>query len=98
MCEIASHVKAQEGEADLAIADARAIRKRKIGDFSPLERIAAARWGIEEAEDGEQGRFAAPRRCRDRHILALANVEVDAGERVRFHLVGQEDLGDAIEL
>ncbi len=96
--EVADQVKALEDEADLAIADAGAIRKRKIRDLGSLERIAAARWCVEQAKDGEQGRFAAARRTRDRHILALANVEVDAGERVRFHFIGQEDLGDAIEL
>ncbi len=49
-------------------------------------------------EDREQRRLAAARGPGDRDVLALLDLEVDAGERVRLDLVGVEDLGQALEL
>src|SRR5437588_2316829 len=57
--QVADEVKALENESDLAVANARAFRERQVRDFRSLERIAAARWRVEQAEDREQCRFAA---------------------------------------
>src|SRR4030095_11278687 len=51
---------------------------------------------LEQADDQEQRRLAAPRRPRHRDVLALLDVEVDAGERVRLDLVRVEDLPHAV--
>ena len=96
--QIADEIEALEDESDLAIADARAIREREVRDFGALERIAAARRRIEQAEDGEQRRFAATGRSGDRDVFARADIEMNAGERVGFHFVGQEHFRDAVEM
>ena len=96
--QVADEIEALEDEADLAIADARALRKGEVRDLAAFERVAPVRWRVEQAEDREQGRFAATGRPGDGDVFALANVEVNAGERVRFDFVGEEDLGDAFEV
>src|SRR5690606_15146985 len=52
---------------------------------------------VEQAEDREQGRLAAAGRSGNRHVFAARDVEVHAGQRVGFDLVGQEHLLDAVE-
>ena len=87
-----------ENETDLAIANAGAFRKGEVRHFAALERVAAVRRRIEQAEDREQRRFSATGRTGDGDVFARANIEMNAGERVRFHFVGQEDFRDAVEL
>ena len=96
--QVADEIEALENEADLAIADARALGKGEIGDLAALERIAAVRRRVEQPEDGEQSRFSATRRPGDGDIFAGANVEVNARKRVRFDFISEEDFGDAIEV
>ena len=93
--EVADEIEALEDETDLAIANARAFRKREVRDFAALERVAAVRRRVEQAEDREQRRFSATGRTGDGDIFARANIEMNAGERVGFHFVGEEDFGDA---
>ena len=52
---------------------------------------------VEQAQDREQRRLAAARGPGDRDVLALADLEVDVGERVRLDLVGVEDLAQPLE-
>ena len=96
--QIADQIEALENEPDLAIADAGAIRERKVRHLGALERIAAARRRVEQAENGEQRRFAAAGWAGDRDVFARPDIEMNAGERVRFHFVGQEDFRDAVEM
>ena len=96
--EIADQVEALEDEPDLAVADARALRERQIGDRLAVERVLALGRRVEQPEDRQERRLAAARRPGDRDVLAALDLEVDAGEGVRLHLVGEEHLRDAIEV
>jgi hypothetical protein len=96
--EIADQVERLEDEADLLVADAGAIGEGEVGDLLLVQPIAAFRRGIEQPEDRQQRRLATAGRAGDRHVLAVADLEVDAGEGVGFDLVGQEDLGHPFEL
>src|SRR3954454_16265390 len=57
--EITDQIKALENETDLAVANARAFRKRKVRDFAALERIASIRRRVEQAENGKERGFSA---------------------------------------
>src|SRR5262249_30509303 len=54
--------------------------------------------GVEQTEQRQQRGLAAARRARDRDVLAVLDLEVHPGERVRLHLVGEEDLRHAVQL
>ena len=96
--QVADQVEALEDEPDLAVADAGAIREREVRNLGALERVAAARWRVEQAEDGEQGGFAAAGRTGDRDVFALADFEMDSGKRVRFDFIGEEDFRDVLRV
>src|SRR5437868_1841724 len=72
--------------------------RREVGDRLVLQQVAAIARRIEQAEDGEERRFAASRRTIDRDVLALADLEVYVRERMRLDFVGEKDLADALEL
>ncbi len=95
--EVADEVEGLENEADLAVADAGALGERQALDGAAVEDVGAVGRGVEEAEDGKEGGLAATGRAGDGDILALADVHVDAGQGVRLDLVGEEDLGHAVE-
>src|SRR5229473_8142136 len=96
--EIADQVEGLEHEADPPVADAGSLRRREIRHGLVLEQVAPVARRIEQAEDGEERRLAASRRAVDRDVLALADLEVHVGERVRLDLVGEEDLADTLQL
>ena len=72
--------------------------KREVRHFAALERIAAVRRSVEQPENRKQRRFAAAGRTGDGDVFARANIEMNAGERVGFHFVSEEDFGDAVEV
>jgi hypothetical protein len=86
-----------EDEPDLAIADARALRQREPLHRPAVEHVLALRRRVEQAEDREQGGFAAAGGTGDRDVFTLGDLKVDSGEGVGFDLVGQENLGHTIE-
>ena len=96
--QVADQIEALENESDLAIANSRALRERKIRHLVPFERVTSVRWRVEQAEDRQQRRFAAARRSGDRNVFAVANIEMNAGKRVGLHLVGQKHFRDGVEL
>ena len=49
--EIPYQIKALKNETDFAIANARAVSERKIGNFVSLERVAAIGGSIEQSEN-----------------------------------------------
>src|SRR5213078_475915 len=57
--QIANEIKALENEADLAIADASTLRKRKVSDFRSFQGVATTAGGVEQTKDREQRRFSA---------------------------------------
>src|SRR5690606_11270166 len=96
--EISEQVERLEDEADLAVADPRPLRRVELLDRRAVHPIPAAARRIEQTEDREQRRFAATRRALDGHVLALADIEVNARKGVSLDLVGIEDLRHVLEL
>ena len=72
--------------------------KREVRNFTALERVAAADRRIEQPKDREQRGLATTGRAGDGDVFAGANIEVNAGERMRFNFIGEEDFGDAVEV
>jgi hypothetical protein len=96
--EIADEVERLEDEADLPVANARAISRRELADRLATQDVAAVARRIEQAEDREQRRLAAAGRARDRDVLAGANFEMNVREGVRLDLIGVKDLLDPFHL
>ena len=67
------------------------------GDRLAVQRVAAVRGRVEQAENREQRGLAAAGRAGDRDVLALPNLEMDARERVGLDFVGVEHLGDGFQ-
>ena len=95
--EIADQIEALEDEADLAIADARRVRGLELGDRPAVELVRPLRGGVEEAQDREQRRLAAPRGPADRDVFAARDLDADVRQRVRFDVLGGEDLGEILQ-
>ena len=96
--EIADEIEALEDEADLAIPNPRALRKREVRDLAALERIAAVRSAYRAGRGWKGASIFRSPRAGDGDVFARADVEMDAGERVRFDFIGEEDFGDAVEV
>src|SRR3954454_24964266 len=95
--EIADEVERLEDEADLAIADARAVGEIELLDRFAGELVAAGRRRVEQTEDREERRFAAAGRAGDRDVLAAADLQMDGCQGMRLELVGVEDLAHVFE-
>jgi len=95
--QVADQVEGLEDEADLAVANARALRRRKRLDRVAGEHVPAGRRRVEEAEDREERRLAAAGWAADREVLAAPHFEADRGEGVRLEVVGQEDFVHFVE-
>ncbi len=96
--EIADEVEALEDKTDLAVADACPVGERQAFHLLTVEQIAAFGGRIEQAEDREQRRFAAARGAGDGDVFARLDFQINAGQRVGFDLVGEEDFFDAVEV
>ena len=84
-------------ETDLAIADAGALGQGQALDGAAIERVDAVSGRIEEPEDGKQRGLAATGGTGDGDVFPLANVDVNAGERMGLDLIGEKHFGDAFE-
>src|SRR5262249_61296231 len=91
-------VESLEDEADFAITDACALRRGELCHRPAIELIRPLGWRVEQAQNRQQCRFAAARRSGNGNVLAAVDLDVDAGQRVSLDFVGQEYLGDAIQL
>ena len=96
--EVADEVEALEDEPDLAVADAGPLGEVEVRHRPGVEDVGAAGGRVEQAQDREQRRLAAARRPRDRHVLAFLDVQVDPRQGVGLDLVGEEDLGESLEV
>src|SRR5438067_8004696 len=96
--QVADQVEALEDEADVAVADVRAVGRRQVLHRLGIEQVLTAGGRVEQAEDGQQGCLPRPGGADDREPLVLAHRKVDVGEGVRLHFVGEEDLLDVLHL
>src|SRR5690606_34321607 len=85
--EIADQIERLEDEADLAVANFRALRVVELLDRRAVQPVAAPARRIEQPEDRQERRLPASRRTLDRYVVAFLDVEVHARERVRLDLV-----------
>src|SRR5207244_11642277 len=76
--QITDQVETLKDESDLAIANTRAIRKRKISDLVAFERVASVGRAIKKPQDRDYRRVAASGGTSDGNIFSGANVEMKA--------------------
>src|SRR5947207_7151407 len=95
--EVVDQIEGLKDEADAAASDPRPLRRGERGHRAAVEKVLTAGGRVEEAEDGEQGRFAAAGRTLDRDELAALNFEIDLLQGVRLHVVGVVDLRHVLQ-
>src|SRR5262249_39534621 len=95
---VADQIEALKDEPDVEVAHARALPGREPVGGAAVEPVPAGGRRIEQREHRQKRRLPAPRRARDREVLAPRDVDRYVVERPRF-LVGVplEDLGDVLE-
>ena len=91
-------IEALEDEADLGVANHRALVAVEGRDVDAVEVVGAGGRAVEASQDVHQRRLAGAGRSHDGHELAGLDVEVDAGERAHFHLAHLVDLGQIVNL
>src|SRR5271165_3222271 len=96
--EVADEVERLEDEADLAVANAGALREFEALHFLAVQNVSAVGRRIEETENSKQRRFAAARRSGNGDVFSPLNINVDASKRVRFHFVGHKYFRDAVQM
>src|SRR5262249_27801811 len=95
--QVANEVDALKDEADLAVANARALRGFEIRHRLVVERIRTIAGRVEQPQNRQQRRLPATGRPRDGDVLAFVNFEIDIVQGVCLDLVGEEDFPDALE-
>lgn len=93
--EVTDEIKALEDEANFAIADAGAAGWGQVGNIVAIEAVGSAGGRFEEADNGEQGGFAATGGAGDGKEFAGLDGQMDSGEGVGFDFIGEEDLDDS---
>ena len=96
--QIANQIKRLEDEADLAVANARALLHLQLRHWLFIQRVQSVARRIQQSENRQQRRFPAARGPRNRHIFAPLNIQMDARQRMRLYLIRYENLGDSVEL
>ena len=71
--EIADQVETLKDEADLAVADARAVAEIQVRHRLAVQVVVAAGGRVQQSDDGQQRGLAAARRAGHGNVLALAN-------------------------
>src|SRR5206468_10155908 len=95
--QVADQVEALKDEPDLAIANARALRRLELVDRPTVEPVLTIARRVEQSEDRQQRGFAASAGAGDRDELVGLDPEMHARQRMRLDLLGGEDLGHAVE-
>ena len=95
--EVADQIEALKDEADLLVANPRALAEAQVLHWLAVEQIFPAGRSIQQAENRKQRGLAAARRAGHGHILAARDGQVNAGERMGLHFVGVEDLGQVFD-
>src|SRR5262249_9844326 len=96
--QIPNQIKALEYEPHLPVSDPGSLSKIELGDRLSIENIRALGWRIQEAEDGQECRFAAAGWAGDAHEFPTPHSQANFLQRVCFDFIGQEDLFDSIQL
>src|SRR6185503_8640399 len=90
-------VEGLEDEADLRIADARALRGVERGDVVAVQHEAAGRGGIEQPQDRQQSGLAAAGRAGNGNVFAARDAQMHLDERMGLHFIGLEYLAQVAQ-
>src|SRR5262249_11292579 len=96
--EVADKVKALEDKSDLLVADPRAVGKVQSLHRAAVQDIRSVRRRVQQANNGEQRRLAAAGGAGNGYVLALVDIQVDPGERVRLDFIGIKNLGYVLKI
>src|SRR5690606_15097171 len=92
-------VELLEDEPEVGATAPRPGAAGEPADGHAVEHVLAARGGVEQPEDVEEGGLARPRAPDDRHVLARVHGEVDPTQDLERAVVGEHDgAGDPAEL
>ena len=86
-----------EDEADIALAELRAVPLPEGSDLLPQQGVAPGSGIVQQAQNIEQRGLAASRRPHDGDELALVHVERHAVQGDGFDLLGPEDLAEVLD-
>src|SRR5207244_6368973 len=95
--QVADQVEGLEDERVRPAADRGPPLARERGHRLAGEDVAPLAGRVEQAEEREQGSLATAGESADSDVLACADLQIDVGERVGFHLFRVEDPGDTDE-
>src|SRR5690606_28912912 len=90
-------VETLKDHANVALAHIGTPRFGQPGDFLVVEPVAAAAGTVEQADDVQQGRFAAARGAHDGDELAWLDRQAHVVERGGFDFVATVDFADFAE-
>jgi hypothetical protein len=96
--QVRYQVEALEDEADALVADARAVVVVQVAHVLPIQGVAPAVEGLQQARDVEEGRLARAGGAHDRHELTFLHIQAEVAQRVGLHHVGAVDLADVFHL
>src|SRR5579875_493690 len=96
--EVANQIKRLKNKTNFTIADARAVRQRKICNRMIIERVIAVGGRVEQAEYRKQCGFSATRRSGNSHKLSNFYFQMNAREGVWFGFVGEKYLATVTKL
>src|SRR2546422_4021960 len=96
--QVANQIERLEDEPDPPIPYSGPLGSGEVRNRSVFEQVGPLRRRVEQAEQRQQRRLAAPRGPRDRDVVALLDLEMHVRERVGLHFVGVEDFLHALEL
>ena len=95
--QVADQVEALKDEADFAVADAGAVGVAQVGHGMAVQGVAPFRRRVQQSQNGKQGGFAAAGRAGDGQIVAAVDLQVNPGQGMSFHFIGEKYLLDAFE-
>jgi hypothetical protein len=94
--EIGNQVEALEDEADLLVANARALVVGQAAHVGAVELVRAGVERFEQTRDVQEGRLARAGRSGHRDELALGDFETEVAQRMRLDEIRAIDLADAV--
>ena len=96
--EVRDQIEALEDEADLLVAQARALVVREPAHVLAVEHVAAGVEGLEQPGHVQERGLAGARGAGHGDELAGADVQREVAQRVRLDEVGAVDLADVVHL
>src|SRR5262249_21636127 len=96
--EVADEVEALEDEPDLPVADVGPLGGAEARYRTAIEEVGPGGGGVEQPEDRQERGLPRAGGADDCHPFPLVHRHVHVGEGVGLDLVGEEHLGDALQV